>query len=124
LSNLIRGSPRKNSNIVWLNVHQTAWEDLKNALTTYPLLRHIDTEKDYVLDVDASNLGSGGCLQQYFLGENRKLELHPVAYMSKKFNQTQQNYSAQEREMLALVQALEHWRHIIEGEKITIRTDH
>ena len=44
--------------------------------------------------------------------------------MSKKFNRTQQNYSAQEREMLALVQAMEHWRHIVEGAKITIRTDH
>ena len=50
--------------------------------------------------------------------------LHPVAYMSKKFNSTQRNYSAQEREMLAIALALEHWRHILEGAKITIRTDH
>jgi hypothetical protein len=124
LSDLTRGSPKKNSRIMWFDAQEMAWVDLKNALTTYPVLRHVDPEKDYILDVDASNFGSGGCLQQYSLDENGKLKLHPVAYMSKKFNQTQQNYSAQEREMLAVVQALEHWRHIIEGAKITIRTDH
>ena len=110
--------------IEWLPKHQVAFAELKKALTTHPVLRHIESEKEFVIDVDASNFGSGGTLQQYFTDHNEKQQLHPVAYMSKKFNRTQQNYSAQEREMLALVQALEHWRHIVEGAKITIRTDH
>ena len=76
------------------------------------------------MDVDASNDCAGGVIQQYHPNAKGKMVLHPVAYMSKKFNRTQRNYSAQEREMLAIALALEHWRHILEGAKITIRTDH
>ena len=91
LSDLTRGSPKKNTSIEWSPKHQIAFDDLKKALTTYPVLRHIESEKEFVIDVDASNFGSGGTLQQYFT-DNEKQQLHPVAYMSKKFNRTQQNY--------------------------------
>lgn len=50
--------------------------------------------------------------------------LRPVAYTSYKLAPTQQRCSAQEREALAIVQALQTWRDCIEGCEIYIRTDH
>ena len=124
LTDLTQNSPKKFSTIEWKPEHQEAFDRLKRALTTEPLLRHIDSEKEFVMDVDASNYCAGGVIQQYHPNAKGKMVLHPVAYMSKKFNRTQRNYSAQEREMLAIALALKHWRHILEGAKITIRTDH
>jgi len=124
LTDLTQNSPKKFSSIEWKPKHQEAFDKLKQSLTTEPLLRHVDPEKEFVMDVDASNDCAGGVIQQYHPNAKGKMVLHPVAYMSKKFNRTQRNYSAQEREMLAIALALEHWRHILEGAKITIRTDH
>jgi RNase H-like domain found in reverse transcriptase len=45
-------------------------------------------------------------------------------FESKKLTETEQRYSAQERELLAIKYALNHWRHIIDRATITIRTDH
>lgn len=50
--------------------------------------------------------------------------LHPIAYFSRKLNQTQQRYSAQERELLCILLSLQHWRHWVEGGDVTVITDH
>ena len=50
--------------------------------------------------------------------------LHPVAFFSHKLNQAQQNYSATDREMLAIVEALRFWRHLLYGLEFKVRTDH
>ena len=49
---------------------------------------------------------------------------HPIAYYSKKFNNVQQNYSAVDHEMLAIVEALQHWRPYLHGKKFIVHTDH
>jgi RNase H-like domain found in reverse transcriptase len=78
-------------------------------------------QKSYFIDSDASDKVIGGILQQYHIGDDGKERLHPLAYESKKLTETEQNYSAQEREMLAIMHCLRHWRHIVEGQKIYIR---
>ena len=50
--------------------------------------------------------------------------LRPIAYFSRKLNETQQRYSAQERELLGILLALQHWRHWVEGSDVTVITDH
>jgi hypothetical protein len=50
--------------------------------------------------------------------------LSPVAYTSRKLTSTQQGYSAQEREMLAVIQALQTWRYWLEDVEIIVHTDH
>jgi hypothetical protein len=54
--------------------------------------------------------------------KNHKLK--PIAYESRKLSKTEQNYSAQERELLAIVHTLKHFRGYIEGSPILVRTDH
>ena len=77
-----------------------------------------------MIDPDSSLYTIGAVLQQYFPGPNGKQRLHPIAFMSKKLTETESRYATQEREMLAAKHALDHWRHIIEGSEILIRTDH
>lgn len=59
-----------------------------------------------------------------FRDPDDQIRLHPIAFESKKLTETEQNYSTQERELLAVKHALNYWRHIVEGSEIHIRTDH
>ena len=63
----------------------------------------------------------GAALLQRMPGDK---SLHPVAFFSRKLNQAQQNYSASDREMLAIVEALRFWRHLLHGLEFKVRTDH
>ena len=87
-------------------------------------MRHAKIDELFVIDPDASQFTIGGVLQQYFPDLNDKQQLHPIAYMSKKLTETESRYSAQEPELLGAKYTLDHWRHIIEGSEILIRTDH
>lgn len=49
--------------------------------------------------------------------------MRPIAYKSRKLPKTEQNYSAQEIELLAIVHALKHFRGYIEGSPVLVRTD-
>jgi hypothetical protein len=49
---------------------------------------------------------------------------HPVEYMSKRLTQSERNYSATDREFVAIRLALERWRHLLIGMHFQILTDH
>ena len=111
---------KKNAKYEWTDVHEKAFKTLIAALTSAPVLRAPDPSKDYILHTDASDAAMSGVAQQY--DENN--ELHPVAYWSKTFNPAQRNYSTTDRECLALVTALEHFKTLLEGHKYVCLTDH
>ena len=104
----------------WTPACQKAFEQLRDALTTSPVLAVADPNKSYVLHTDASDHAMGAILQQEDADGNR----HPVAYASKTFTDTQKRYSVTEREALAIVWALEHFNTYCEGHKYTLLTDH
>jgi transposase InsO family protein len=99
-----------------------SFETLKKAFITAPILVHFDPEKPSVLETDASDGAIAGILSQY----NEKQELHPVAYWSRKMHAPEQNYDIGDKELLAMVEAIKHWRHYLEGaaHRFTIFTDH
>src|SRR5579859_4422875 len=78
----------------------------------------------FIIDPDSSQFCIGAVLQQAFRDPDGQIRLHPIAYESKKLTETEQRYSTQERELLAAKYSLSHWRHIVEGSEIHIRTDH
>lgn len=97
----------------------TAFEHLKRALTSAPALRLPDQRRPFILMCDASDIAIGAILQQPFHdGE------HPVAYASRKLTPAEQNYSARDKELLAVVFACEQWRHLLCGPHFTIKSDH
>jgi hypothetical protein len=99
LHDLTGGNVTKRQSVTWLPVHKYAFEHLKEDLCTAPILLIPDPSKSYVMDTDASDKALGGILQQ--LGPDNRL--HPVAFESSKFSPAQQNYPAQERELLAII---------------------
>ena len=124
LTDLQKGSPPKGILIEWTPECQGVFDRIKCALTTEPILQHPDMEKPFILDPDSSQYRIGAVLQQYFQDPDRKKRLYPLGYEFNKLTLTEQCYSSQERELLATKYALNHWRHILEGSEIIIRTDH
>ena len=71
---------------------------------------------------DASLIASGGILMQ----QDSNGDLHPCAYLSQTFTSAERNYDIYDRELLAVIHALEHWRHYLQGttHPVTLLTDH
>lgn len=103
----------------WTDRHNHAFHSLKFALTHAPILRPFDPSLPCTLDLDASDFAVGGVLLQ-----DTGTELLPVAFESKRLNRAERNYSARDREQLALVHATHKWRHYLLGRPVTVRTDH
>ena len=71
-----------------------AFESLKKAFTSHPILAHVDSEKPFVIEADASNFALGSILSQQ--GDDERL--HPVAFHSRKFYATEINYEIRDKE--------------------------
>ena len=87
-----------------------------------PILSHFDFKRQTVVETDASNWASGGALLQ--MGDDNML--HPVAFFSSKHSPAESNYDIYDKELLAIVKALEEWRPELLGSKnpFEIVTDH
>ena len=118
IANPLTSLTRKDRPYVWEADQQLAFDKLKTALTTAPVLAipdwH-DAETPYVLITDASYEGLAGVLMQ---------KGRPIAYESRKLNSAESNYSPTELEMLAVVHCCKIWRCYIEGRDVHVYTDH
>ena len=94
----------------WGDKEERAMQNLKDALTEAPVLRLADPEKKYVVATDASNYAIGGVLMQ-----GSESDLHPIAFISRKLRTTELKYDTYDKEMIAIVYALQQWRHYLEG---------
>lgn len=96
----------------------TAFEALKEALITAPVLRAPNWSKSFKGHIDESQIAVGGTLTQIFDdGE------HPLAFMSHKLSPAEQNYIASDRELLVLITFLKRFRCYLEGSEFEIITD-
>ena len=96
----------KHARFEWNSSRQHAFESLKHALLNAPLLRLADVNRPFRVVTDASDFALGCVLLQ----ELEEDAWHPVAYASRKLSAAEQNYTATERETLAVVFALKTWR--------------
>ncbi|GFV81129.1 retrovirus-related Pol polyprotein from transposon 412 [Trichonephila clavipes] len=92
---------------------------LKEALTSSPILIYPQPDKPFILDTDASNESVGAVLSQEIDGQERV-----VAYWSKCLSKPERNYCVTRKELLAIVKAIEHFHHYLYGQKFLLRTDH
>ena len=106
----------------WGPQAEKAFQDLKTAFTTAPILVHPDFAKAFYLETDASDFALGAVLSQ--MGVDGKL--HPVAFYSRKFSAAEINYEIHDKELLAIVDSFQEWRHFLEGaaHPVTVYTDH
>jgi hypothetical protein len=96
-------------------VEQRAFDALKQALSSAPALVMADPNRPYQVFADASGFALGGVLLQ-----DHGSGPQPVAYISKKLSDTEARYPTGDREMLAIVHALQQWRCYLEGAQFTI----
>lgn len=106
--------------IHWTKAADDAFNKIKQALTSADVLALPRYDLPFHLACDASEAGAGAVLTQFIDNKER-----PIAYYSSKFSDTQSRYTVSERECLAVILALEKFRHIIQGSpNLTIYTDH
>ncbi|KAK8716654.1 hypothetical protein V6N13_043959 [Hibiscus sabdariffa] len=83
-------------------------------MVSEPVLVLPDHTKPFEIYTDASDVAIGGVLMQ---------EGHPVAFESRKLNETERRYTIHEKEMTAVVHCLRTWRHHVLGSKFVVYTD-
>lgn len=115
---------RQNISFEWTPECQRTFEQLKDSLTQAPVLRHYQPDLPTRVETDASDGAIAGVLSQQDSSE----EWHPVAYYSRSMSAPEKNYEIHDKEMLAVIRALEEWRAELEGlqrkDRFEILTDH
>ena len=96
-----------------------SFEELKKAITSFPVLRNPDFDKPFYLQTDSSERGIGAVLLQMFDGKKM-----PIRYLSKKLLARERQYSTIEKECLAIVRAVSVLREYLEGREFIIESDH
>jgi len=103
----------------WGADQDAAFEQLKKALTTAPILAPPNPDEPFIVTCDASDIGVGACLSQG-TGKDERV----IAFMSRKLNDTQRRYEVHDRELLSVKLALEKWRHHLQGpHRVKVYTD-
>jgi len=95
---------------------QQAFDELKKQFTEEAVLMMPDQTKPFQIETDASKYATGVVLTQLDSNGDR----HPISFISKTFSLAEQNYEIYDRELLAIIWALEEWRHYIQGSPHTI----
>ena len=113
---------RKDVKFEWTEACQGAFDTMKRAITSAPVLRHFDREREAILETDSSDYVNAGVLSQY----DDEGILHPVAFYSKNLAPAECNYEIYDKELLAIINGLETWKADLESTEIPIKifTDH
>ncbi|KAJ1207519.1 hypothetical protein NDU88_002910 [Pleurodeles waltl] len=114
---------RKKEKFVWSAEAEQTFSTLKEAFSTATVLTHPDVDRLFIVEADASDVAIGAVLSQRSKDTG---QLHPVAYMSRKLKEAEQNYVFAEKELLAICDSFKEWRHHLLGAKytVTVCTEH
>ena len=119
LTDATRGPGGRATRLTWTAEMEKALQSAKRALVQAVPLVHPRAGGEISLAVDASDHHVGGVLQQREAGTWR-----PLAYYSRKMNDAEAKYSTFDRELLACVAAIRHFRFLLEGREFIILSDH
>lgn len=104
----------------WEAEHQVAFEQLKAILCSDKVMGYPRFDKEFIVDVDASDYALGVELSQ----KDENGDERPVFYGSRHLEKAERSYSATARETLAAVFGCEHFKHYLQGKKFILRSDH
>ena len=106
---------KKDKEFVWSAECDQAFEGVKEALTHAPVLALPDLNNRFEVICDACGVGLGAVPVQGG---------RPIAFEGKRMSEAEQKYTTGEKELLAVVHALELWRCYLDGVEFTVVTDH
>lgn len=115
----LTGLLKKEATFVWAKAQTEAFEGLRDQLCKEPILQFPDFSEPFVLTTDASGFAIGGVLSQGEIGKDL-----PIAYASRALNKAETNYSTIEKELLAIIYCVRHFRPYLYGRKFRLVTDH
>jgi hypothetical protein len=115
IAHAITSLQKKEKKFQWTEQCENSFQQLKQLLTSAPILKIDDLSKDYVVCIDACKEGLGGVLSQ---------EGFVVCYEYRKLKEHEKNYATHDLELAAVVHALRKWIHYLMGKKFELRTDH
>ena len=101
----------------WTEECEAAFQMLKRALTSPPILAYPDDDGNFILETDASGFGIGAVLSQIQSGNERI-----IGYYSRVLTKPEQQYCVTRRELLAVVCAVKHFHHYVYGRHFLVRT--
>jgi hypothetical protein len=104
----------KKGNFGWTPAAAAAFDQLKNAMVTTPVLALPDFTALFIVETDASEFGIGAILSQ---------QGRPIAFLSKALGPAKRAWAIYSKEMLAVMEAIKTWRPYLLGRKFQIQTD-
>ncbi|GAW06702.1 retrotransposon nucleocapsid protein [Lentinula edodes] len=101
---------------------QEAFENLKTAFTSAPILAHWEPNRPIIVETDASDYAIAAILSIQTVDG----EIHPLAFLSRTLHTVELNYDTHDKELLAIFEAFKAWRHYLEGsgDPVDVVTDH
>ena len=110
---------KKNERVVLKEAARDAFHKLKKAVMSAPVLAYPDTNKEYLLEIDASRLGLGAVLSQ----KQADGRYHPVAFSSRASHGAEANYHSTKLEFLAMKWSIKHFQTYLLGLCFKVYTD-
>lgn len=120
LNKLLHNKKKKDKTpIQWTNKLEASFEKCRQSISNATILTHPVSGAPLCIMSDASDQSVGAVLQQKIDDVWR-----PLSFFSKKLSDTQKRYSVYDRELLAIYMSIKHFRRLIEGNDVTVYTDH
>ena len=98
----------------WEELEQAAFNKLKELITSALVLIFPENSCPYCVEADSSNVATRAVLSQWTSSQNGR-KWHLIAFFSKSLSPVKQNYEIHDRDMLAIIHALEEWWHYLKG---------
>ena len=109
---------KKDKKFLWTEEAENAFQELKHKLVTAPILRYPQFDSEFILSTDSSDFSIGYVLSQVHDGK----EL-PICYGGRALCNNELKWHITDKEGLALVEGIQHFRHYLANTKFTVFTD-
>ena len=111
---------KKGKKFLWTEACDLSFDQMRRALLSTDVMGYpLDKAGEFILDVDASDIGIGGILHQV-QGDRERV----IAYASRSLNKAEKNYCITEKELLAVRYFIEYFRQYLLGRRFRVRSDH